>query len=107
MGCGTGPGQVGQVRDRWDRFGTGWTGLDLGTRPEPEKDKKPATCLLVKGGLAKAASSLNQGKALVLREQVVVVRGIIGILCKVILLEGVFPRSLRWVVVTTCNLFTY
>jgi len=39
-----------------------------------------------------------------LRERVVVVKGIFSILCKVYLLEVVFPRSLRWVVVKTCKL---
>ena len=46
----------------------------------------------------------SEGRAFALRERVVAVRGIIGILCKVCLLEAVFPRSLRWVVVKTCKL---
>ena len=49
-------------------------------------------------GLSKAPPSLNQGKALVLGERVVVGRGLVSILCELLLLEGVVPRSLRRVV---------
>ena len=47
--------------------------------------------------LSQFGEGASQGCALALRERVVVVWGIISILCKVFLVEGVFPRSLRWV----------